>query len=247
MEERVEGRVYPFKNTGGGYFCPFEVTVLRRPVKHWCCLFTFLINTTVHIEVVNGLDTNACMMVITRFIARRGEPHTIISDKGTNFVGAAQEFTECFNEWDRDAISERLANGFFWKINPPGAPLFGRFWERLVRSCKKTMLAIFGCRRLTLPVLTTTKCLVEQTLNARPLMPVTDDLDDLEAHTLSHFQLGPPVVIEPLMLDSARYIDCRRMYKVSQAYNQMVWNRWVEDYLLSEICELKKQMTRNAF
>ena len=39
-EERVEGNVYPFKNTGVDFFGPFEVPVLRRPVKHWCCLFT---------------------------------------------------------------------------------------------------------------------------------------------------------------------------------------------------------------
>ena len=110
-KDRVVGNVYPFKSTGIEYFGPFEVTVLRRPVKHWCCLFTCFVTRAVHIEVVNGLDTDACMMAITRFMARRGRPHTIISDNGTNFVGAAREFRECFNEWDRDAMCERLASG----------------------------------------------------------------------------------------------------------------------------------------
>ena len=231
-KERVERNVYPFKNTGVDSFGPFEVTVLRRPVKHWCCLFTCLVTRAVHIEVVNGVDTDACMMAITRFMARRGKPQTIISDNGTNFVGAAREFRECLNEWDRDALCKRLAiSRVIWKFNPPGAPHFGGIWERLVRSCKKAMFAILGNRRLTLPVLTSTMCLVEQTLNARPLTPVSDDPEDLEALTPNHFLLGRPVLAEPLMPDSVRYVDCRKMYKVAQAYNQMIWNRWTKEYL----------------
>ena len=57
--ERVEGNVYPFRNTGVDEFGPFENTVLGRPMKPWCCLFTCLITRSVNIEVVNGLDTNA--------------------------------------------------------------------------------------------------------------------------------------------------------------------------------------------
>ena len=87
------------------------------------------------------------------------------------------------------------------------------------------MFAFLGNRRLTLPMLTTTMCLVDQVLNARPLTPVSDGPEDLEALTPNHFLLGRPVVAEPLMPDSTRYIDCRNFYKVTQAYNQMLWNR----------------------
>ena len=118
---------------------------------------------------------------------------------------------------------QQLARGqIIWNLNPPGAPHFGQIWERLVRSCKKASFAILGNRRLTLPVLTTTMCLVEQTLNARPLTPVSDDPEDLETLTPNHFLLGRPVLAEALMHDAVRYVDCRKMYKVAQAYNQMI-------------------------
>ena len=231
-KERVEGNVYPFKSTGIDYFGSFEVTVPHRPVKHWCCLFTCLVTRADHIEVVKGLDTDACMMVITRFMARRGKPHTIISDNGTNFVGAAREFKECFSQWDQDAMWEQLARAqIVWKFSPAGAPRFGGIWERLVRSCKKAMFAILGNRHLTLLVLTTTMCLVEQSLNSRPLTSVSDDPEDLEALTPNHFRLGRPVLAEPLMPDAVRYVDCRKMYKGAQAYNQMIWSRWSKEYL----------------
>ena len=75
------------------------------------------------------------------------------------------------------------------------------------------MFAILGNRRLTLPVLTTTICLVQQTLNARPLTPVSDDPEDLGALKPNHFLLGGPVLAEPLMPDAVIYV-----YKVAQAY-----------------------------
>ena len=47
----------------------------------------FAYTRAVHIEVLNGLGTDACMLATTRFMARRDRPHTIISD---NIVGAAR-------------------------------------------------------------------------------------------------------------------------------------------------------------
>ena len=42
----------------------------------------------VHIEVVPKFDTDSCLNAIMRFNARKGKPNTIISNNGTNFVGA---------------------------------------------------------------------------------------------------------------------------------------------------------------
>ena len=201
-------------------------------MRHWCCLFTRLVTKAAHIEVVNGLNTDAWMMAITRFMARRGKPHKIRGDNGINFVGTAREFRQCFNEWDRDNIGEQLAlEQLFRRFKPTGALLFGRIRERLVSSCKQTMFAFHGNRRLRLSVLTTATCMVEQMLSARPLRPVSDVPEDLEELTPNHFLLGQPVIAEPLVPDSARYSDCRKMYKVCQACKQIIQNRWVKKYL----------------
>ena len=69
--------------------------------------------------------TLACLIAITRFMARCGRLHTIISDNGAYFVGAPREFKEFFNEWDQDALCERLAREqIIWKFNSPGSPHF---------------------------------------------------------------------------------------------------------------------------
>ena len=45
----------------------------------------------VHIEVVSDLTTDAFLSCLQCFIACLGKPKTIMSDHGTNFVGADRE------------------------------------------------------------------------------------------------------------------------------------------------------------
>ena len=103
-----------------------------------------------------------------------------------------------------------------WTFNPPTALHFEVIREKLVRSTKKTWIATLENRRLILPVLTTTMCLIEHTLNGRRLILLSDDPEDLEALTPNRFLSARSVVAEPLMPDSARNLDCQRLYKVAQ-------------------------------
>ena len=155
--ERLQERVFPFTNTRVDYFSPFKVKFMRKTMKRWCYLFTCLTTRAVHIEVVPSLEAETCLTAITRFIARRGKPATILNDNGTDFVGAAKEMRDCINAWNQSDIETSLAQkDIKWKFNPPGAPHFGGIWERLVRSCKKAMIAVLDGRSLTDDVLITT-------------------------------------------------------------------------------------------
>ena len=70
-----------------------------------------------------------------RFIAQRNTLMKMISDNGTNFVGAYREFKEYVAAWKKETIEERLVQqGIRSKFNPPAATHFGGVWERLVRN-----------------------------------------------------------------------------------------------------------------
>ena len=175
----------PFAFTGIDFFGPFEVKTARSSHKRWCCLFTYLFVIAIHIEVCHSLSTDSCLLAIQRFVARRGLPTTFYSDNGTNFVGASNDiksFVKMLSETDviESYLTERSCQ---WKFNHPSSPHFGGVWERLVRSCKKAMFAILSSRWLTEETLSTTMCLVEQVLNARPLTCASSDRDDFEALT----------------------------------------------------------------
>ena len=59
--ERLQERVFPFTNTGVDNFGSFEVKFIRKSLKRWCCLFTFLTTRAVRIEVVPSLEAETCL------------------------------------------------------------------------------------------------------------------------------------------------------------------------------------------
>ena len=79
----------------------------------------------VHIEVVTKLDAANCLNAVRRFIARRGNSSTIISDNGKNFVGAEQEFAEYFAARNKEGIGQHLIQRENrWNFNTPAATHF---------------------------------------------------------------------------------------------------------------------------
>ena len=74
-------------------------------------------------------------------------------------------------------------------------------------------------------------CLVEQTLNARPLTAVSDDPEDLTALTTNHFLLGQENASAPFMPSSERYHNLKKSFKPAQAYADMIWKRSAREYL----------------
>ena len=138
---RLLSNVRSFNNTDVDYFGPLELKQFRKTVKKWVCWFTCLSVRAVHLELVDGQDLQAYLDAVYRFVARRGQPITILSDKGTNFVLAANEFKAAFSDLKGDEMIKHLAEkGIKWSVNPPAAPPSWGVWERLVQLCKKSCI-----------------------------------------------------------------------------------------------------------
>ena len=76
-----------------------------------------------------------------------------------------------------------------------------------------------------------TMCLVEQRLNARPITPASDDPEGLEALTPNHFILGRANICILFISIAEVYSNHRKMFRCCQAYADMIWLRWVREYL----------------
>ena len=227
--ERLGYCQLPFSNSGVDYFGPFHVTTRRVSEKRWAFLFTCLTTRAIHIELVPSMDISSCVMAIERFISRRGKPSKTWSDNGTNFVGAEKELLVCIKNWNAEAPVSLVHKGINWKYNPPSTPhQGGGAWERLVRSCKRVFYAILGSRKLTDEILNTTICLVEASLNARPLTPVSDDPKSLEVITPNHSLLGQHSLTFPSLRSSENYSHYKR-YARAQSHANAIWQRWLSE------------------
>ncbi|XP_062557968.1 uncharacterized protein LOC134222837 [Armigeres subalbatus] len=114
----------PFSYVGVDYFGPIAVRVNRTTAKRWIALFTCLTIRAVHLELVHTLSAESCKMAFRRFIARRGAPAEIYSDRGTNFVGSSKELRR-----EMEIIEGQLEETFTspntkWVFNP-GSSSYG--------------------------------------------------------------------------------------------------------------------------
>ncbi|GFX62018.1 integrase catalytic domain-containing protein [Trichonephila clavipes] len=117
---------------------PFEIVgidlagplFLKDGRKVWITLFTCAVYRAIHLELVNSLTSDAFLLALRCFIARRGRPRTIYCDNGTNFRGAFNDLSKL--NWSK-IVEETRTPKILWKFIPPTAA----WWERLVRTVKE--------------------------------------------------------------------------------------------------------------
>ena len=81
----------PDERCGVDILGPYRIKERRSELKRYGALFTCFTCRVIHIKVTNALDTNSFILVLRRFMARRGAVRSIRSDNGKNFVGTQNE------------------------------------------------------------------------------------------------------------------------------------------------------------
>jgi hypothetical protein len=149
---------------------------LKSKQKAWFVLFTCAVYRAIHLELVTSLSTESFLQSLRRFVVRRGRSNVIYTDNGTNFEGAENALKKL--DWKKISAATGV-HKIEWRFNPPIAPWWGGWWERIVGLLKKLLRRVLGKANLDFEELCTVLCDCEDVLNSRPLTYLSENPDDL--------------------------------------------------------------------
>lgn len=232
----------PFLMVGVDFAGPFLTKESNRrksnKEKSYVCLFVCLSTRAVHLELVSQLTTDAFIACLDRFVSRRGLPIKILSDNGTNFLGASRYLKDVYDWLHRRETQNNIKSHcqflrVEWEFIPPSAPHFGGVWEAGVKSFKHHLYRVIKDHILTFEEMTTLLTRIEAVLNSRPLYPLSSSPENLDVLTPGHFIIGTPLVAVPEHDFVETPMNRLTRWQLLQKFTQDIWNRWRRDYLNS--------------
>ena len=210
---------------------PVEIrgTVNKRSRKKvWGLVITCLATRAVHLDVTDDYSMESVLTTLRRFIATRGSPRSIFSDKGTQLKAAAKELESWATE-----------NKIQWDFAPAEGQHQNGVTESLVKSIKRTLYHVVGNNVMTFSELQTVFLEVATIINARPIGIVTgSDPTQPTSITPNHLLLGrsTPDVVDG-DFDYDKNVNKRHVFLKSLV--DQWWRKWYDTVLPSLVPSYK--------
>ena len=230
----------PFTGVGVDVFGPWSVVTRKTrggaaQSKRWAVLFSCLTTRAVHIELIEDMSSSCFINALRRLVALRGPVKIYRSDRGTNFVGAADDIgVHVVNVEEGPVKSHLKENTATWIFNAPHASHMGGVWERAIGVARRildSMLLKEGQKDLTHEVISTLMCEVCAIMNSRPVAVLDSDPSD-------SLVLSPSMLLTQKQGDTATLtegLSQKDMYKSQwkhvQVLSDIFWKKWREGYL----------------
>ena len=233
----------PFSNVGLDVFGPYLVHdghTTRRSKgtkKLWGLLFTCLYSRAVHVEPLQGMDISSFRNALRRFWSIRGTCKLMVSDQGTNFLGAKNQMESAVDEAQLQRYAE--SQDVQWDFITPGASHQGGAWERKVGAVKSVLnatLRLLHNQTLSRDELSTLFYEASAVVNNTPMWEVSTNLENPFPLTPSMLLTlkedgHPPAVGDFCTKDLLSYGRAR--WRRVQYLADQFWCRWKSHYVTS--------------
>ena len=204
----------------------------KRRQKRYLCLFTCLTTRAAHLEVAFSLDTDKFLNAFYRIVSCHGLPMEVVSDNGTNFIEAEQEFRDLVHALDKTKIQQSSASkGIKLYFNSPLAPHFSGVNESMIKAAKRAISPVLGNADITDKELITWVTRVESLINSRQLTYQGANPDDDIPITSNHFlhrAIGGEFA--PDTVDKEDF-HLKKVYRRIQEIVCHFWKRWMKEWL----------------
>ena len=205
--------------------------------KCWILVYVCRNTKAVCLLATSGYDTGSFLTKHEEFVARKGAPQDIVSDRGSQLVSAGMVLAEkeLPGNWDWAQVTSKN-NASNWTFVPIGSQHYNGLPEAMVKALKKSLNHALGTGvTLAYDELVTLLARIACSINSRPLsLQNTSDSsqqeEDLQLLTPNHRLLGRSSVTSPPLeyTDSDKF--CKRLAYVS-AVEQEWWKRWIKTVL----------------
>ena len=213
----------PFTHCGLDCFGPFLVKDGRKESKRYGLIVTCMASRSVHIELLEDMSTDSFINAIRVLVAIRGPIQTIISDQGTNFMGAAKDL--------QSTVTSSM--NIDMKFNPPNSSSMGGVWERQIRTIRSVLKGLGQKHggRFSTATLRVIFYEVMAIINSRPLTTISEDNHPLTPNML--LTMKSEVVLPPPSKFTDSDIYSRKRWRTVQQIANQFWQLWRKQYLLN--------------
>lgn len=108
----------PFTSCGPVLFRPYVIWSKRKELKRYGVIFVCLCRCAIHLEVAHSSDTDSFLLILRRFIGRRGKIWQMRSDKGSNLFRTGKEMRKSFQVMNHSRIDEYFVGAVKKDENP---------------------------------------------------------------------------------------------------------------------------------
>ena len=245
---RLQPHTPPFLYSSLDYFGPIKVKVGRNKTsKHYGVIFMCLNTRAIHCELAVDASAMELMQVLRRFFSYRGYPKLLVSDNGTQMVGAEAELRLMIEGWDIKQLKEFCADrSMKWQFITPLTPHQNGCIEAMVKSVKAALKKAIGDAVLTPFELY--MCLLEMAnlVNQRPIGRIPTDCDDGTYLCPNDILLGRATSTVP-QGPFRQTNNPRHRFEFCQRIVVAFWRKWSRD-VLPQLVPRKKwnTQTRNV-
>ncbi|XP_046961242.1 uncharacterized protein LOC124530918 [Vanessa cardui] len=230
----------PFQKVGMDFAGPIQVknSRVRKAIvsKGYVCIYVCFVTKAIHLELTSDLSTDAFLASFKRFISRRGLPSDVFCDNGGCFRGARNQLAELY-KLNSSAAHQTLVQAYAAKegiqfhFTPSYAPVFAGLAEAAVKSMKYHLKRIVLDAALTYEQLHTVLCQIEAVLNSRPILPLSEDVNDYCYLTPGHFLIGTALTMYPEVDISETKVNRLGFWQQCIQLQQRFWKAWYKYYL----------------
>lgn len=222
----------PFYHTAVDLFGPFTIkdTVKKRTrSKVYGVVFNCLATRAVYLDLAEGYNTEDFLSTFQRFIAIRGAPKFMYSDKGTQLVAASKKLG-----------SIGMEEGVTWNFSKPSdAPWYNGASESLIKSIKRCLCITIGDSILTFGDLQTAMFSISNMMNERPI----------GVKPAFNLELGSYLCPNDLLLGRSSNHTPSGIYEINDNFKRRLafvqrivdsyWRKWQRDYFSTMLCRQK--------